>query len=178
MDHNNRRRHSHHSHISSSSRSASPNRSAPYHISHSSSTGTSAPRVTSRWQQLVLGASSAAGTTAAIISEDSMKCLKYCLSWLQYAIQYIEQQMIQLQNYLGNSKNITTVSSQQTRSTFSNIKKNIIEILRKVVDVVSKYAGSSLPIQARQAVRNFILHLPGKWVSTIQNKYIRLIIYP
>jgi hypothetical protein len=37
----------------------------------------------SRWQQLVVGAGSAAGTTVAIVSEESMRCLKYCLSWLQ-----------------------------------------------------------------------------------------------
>lgn len=40
-----------------------------------------APR--SKWHQIVLHASSAAGTTAAVISEESMKCLRYCLSWLQ-----------------------------------------------------------------------------------------------
>jgi hypothetical protein len=28
-------------------------------------------------------ASSAAGTTAAVVSEESMKCLRYCLTWLQ-----------------------------------------------------------------------------------------------
>jgi Transcription factor Opi1 len=37
----------------------------------------------SRWQQLVVGAGSAAGTTVAVVSEESMRCLKYCLSWLQ-----------------------------------------------------------------------------------------------
>jgi hypothetical protein len=34
-----------------------------------------------------------------------------------------------------------------------------------VVEVISRYAGSSLPVQARQTVRGFILNLPGKWVS-------------
>lgn len=28
-------------------------------------------------------AGSAAGTTAAVVSEESMKCLRYCLHWLQ-----------------------------------------------------------------------------------------------
>lgn len=36
----------------------------------------------SKWHQIVMHASSAAGTTAAVISEESMKCLKYCLNWL------------------------------------------------------------------------------------------------
>jgi hypothetical protein len=41
------------------------------------------PLVRSKWHQIVMHASSAAGTTAAVISEESMKCLRYCLSWLQ-----------------------------------------------------------------------------------------------
>lgn len=42
----------------------------------------------SKWHQIVMHASSAAGTTAAVISEESMKCLRYCLNWLQVKIIY------------------------------------------------------------------------------------------
>lgn len=69
------------------SRSTSPLR--PYALAPKSASGprhhhhahASLPR--SRWQQLMVHAGSAAGTTAAVISEESMKCLRYCLSWLQ-----------------------------------------------------------------------------------------------
>lgn len=37
----------------------------------------------SKWQQIVMHAGSAAGTTAAVVSEESMKCLRYCLHWLE-----------------------------------------------------------------------------------------------
>ncbi|KAI8336760.1 transcription factor Opi1-domain-containing protein, partial [Chlamydoabsidia padenii] len=43
------------------------------------------------------------------------------------------------------------------------IKKEVIETLRKVVDVISKYAGAGLPEQAKASVRSFILALPSRW---------------
>jgi hypothetical protein len=159
------------------SRSTSPARSiaAPYstHHPHPTTSGTAAPPTVSRWQQLVMGAGSAAGTTAAVISEDSMKCLKYCLSWLKYAIQHIEQQMSVLKNYLvsiattKSSSTLTVNNNTNNRSVLSGIKKDIVETLRKVVEVITKYAGASLPSQSRQSVRGFILNLPGKWVNIL-----------
>lgn len=160
MDNSTRQRYHH----KSTSRSTSPVRSAPYHTHHHHQ-----PLLTSRWQQLVVGAGSAAGTTAAVISEESMKCLKYCLSWLQYATQHIEQQMMALKNYLvslaNKSTNNTLTTPTNQKSVLSGMKKDIVETLRKVVEVITRYAGASLPVQARQTVRGFILNLPGRWVS-------------
>ncbi|PHZ14719.1 uncharacterized protein RHIMIDRAFT_249647 [Rhizopus microsporus ATCC 52813] len=127
----------------------------------------------SKWQQIVVGASSAAGTTAAIISEESMKCLKYCLYWLQYAIQHIEQQMTLIKNYLVSAAQSNRLlatphqrtTSHQRSSVLSSIKRDIVHTLRKVVEVISKYAGASLPSQARQTVRGFILNLPERWAT-------------
>ncbi|KAJ2964991.1 hypothetical protein NQZ79_g149 [Umbelopsis isabellina] len=154
-------------------RSTSPHRRTPY--STTSSTRSRSPIVRqsqprSRWQQLVVGAGSAAGTTAAVISEDSMKCLKYCLSWLQYAVNHIDQQMTILRNFLVSLATSSNSSSSQavaapSSSVLSAVKKEIIDTLRKVVQIVSKYAGSSLPAHARSAVRGFIINLPGKWAS-------------
>ncbi len=172
MDHHtNTSRHRHYHSKKASSRSTSPIRSttAPYTTQHPHHQPVTA---TSRWQQLVVGAGSAAGTTAAVISEESMKCLKYCLSWLQYATQHIEQQMSILRNFLvslANNKEEKAIANQQKRSILSNIKKDIVETLRKVVEVITRYAGASLPVQARQTVRGFILNLPGKWVRIRNN---------
>jgi hypothetical protein len=119
---------------------------------------------------LVVHASSAAGTTAAVISEESMKCLKYCLSWLQYAMQHIDQQMNLLRQFLvslaTNSSTDTATTKEvvtQQDSTLASIKKEIVDTLRKVVEVVSKYAGSGLPENAKVSVRAFILQLPSRW---------------
>lgn len=143
---------------------------SPYPPSNTaSSVRHTTPPNSSAWQQLVVHASSAAGSTAAVISEESMKCLKYCLSWLQYAIRHIEQQMNVLRDFL-----VSLASSQQQslaphqpkmhRSHLSSIKKDIVDTLRKVVDVISRYASNSLPHQAKMAVRGFILDLPGRCV--------------
>ncbi|KAJ8660215.1 hypothetical protein O0I10_004075 [Lichtheimia ornata] len=151
------------------SNSSSIRSTSPYPSSSSARPTTTPP---SAWQQLVVHASSAAGSTAAVISEESMKCLKYCLSWLQYAMRHIEQQMNVLRDFL-----VSLASSQQQqqhslaphhpnnnmhRSHLSSIKKDIVDTLRKVVDVISRYASNSLPHQAKMAVRGFILDLPGR----------------
>lgn len=61
----------------------------------------------------------------------------------------------------SNNKEITTTTTHD--STLNQIKKEIVNTLRKVVDVVSKYAGQGLPEQAKAAVRGFILALPSRW---------------
>lgn len=120
----------------------------------------------------MLHAGSAAGTTAAVISEESMKCLRYCISWLQYAMQHIDQQMNLLRSFLvslatgSSSKSNSLVKNE---STLAAIKKEIVDTLRKVVEVVSKYAGSGLPEQAKASVRAFILQLPSTWAQ-LHNK--------
>ncbi|KAI8636856.1 transcription factor Opi1-domain-containing protein [Parasitella parasitica] len=151
-----------------SSRSTSPHQ--PYTLQRPSNSSNSSSK--SRWQQIVLHAGSAAGTTAAVISEESMKCLRYCLSWLQYAMQHIDQQMNLLRNFLvslatgsssSNTKKDAAIVDQNNSNTLANIKKEIVDTLRKVVEVVSKYAGSGLPEQAKASVRTFILQLPSRW---------------
>ncbi|KAG0740225.1 hypothetical protein G6F29_004159 [Rhizopus arrhizus] len=148
-----------------SSRSTSPhkpyNKSSSRHHHHHHHHHPIAPH--SRWHRIVLHASSAAGTTAAVISEESMKCLKYCLSWLQYASQHIEQQMNLLRRYLVSSTDHQAVIHQQPDNTLSKIKKEIVDTLRKLVEVISKYAGTGLPEQAKASVRSFILALPSRW---------------
>ncbi|KAG1317120.1 hypothetical protein G6F62_013077 [Rhizopus arrhizus] len=141
-----------------SSRSTSPhkpyNKSSSRHHHHHHHHHPIAPH--SRWHRIVLHASSAAGTTAAVISEESMKCLKYCLSWLQYASQHIEQQMNLLRRYLVSSTDHQAVIHQQPDNTLSKIKKEIVDTLRKLVEVISKYAGTGLPEQAKASVRRNI----------------------
>ncbi|KAL1928802.1 hypothetical protein VTP01DRAFT_2588 [Rhizomucor pusillus] len=153
------------------SRSTSPHR--PYSLSATKPTAVRhrpEPISRSRWQQIVMHAGSAAGTTAAVISEESMKCLRYCLYWLEYATKHIEQQMQLLRNFLvslavGSSQSKAVATPSTANSTLTAIKKEIIDTLRKVVDVVSRYAGTGLPEQAKASVRKFILALPGRWAT-------------
>jgi hypothetical protein len=49
--------------------------------------------------------------------------------------------------------------------TLTDVRHNIVNTVRQVVDVVSKYAGGALPEPARARVRGFILKLPQNWAS-------------
>lgn len=121
----------------------------------------------STWQQLVVGAGSAAGSTAAIVSEESMKCLRYCVSWLQYAIRHLGQQMSLLRNYLVS---LATQQQQQQQQPMllATIKKDMVFTLRKVIDIITYYASNALPYQAKATIRGTILNLPSRWVGLIR----------
>jgi hypothetical protein len=45
------------------------------------------------------------------------------------------------------------------------IKQDIVDTLRKAVDVVSRHAGSALPEPARRRVKVYILSLPSRWAA-------------
>jgi hypothetical protein len=57
-----------------------------------------------------------------------------------------------------------TVSQHHMR-TLNDVKRDVVDTIRQVVDIVSKYAGGALPEPARQRVRGFILHLPQRWAN-------------
>lgn len=123
----------------------------------------------SRWQQVVLEAGVAAGAGVAVVSEESMNSLKYCQQWLSYASAHIERQIQLLTNYIsslsGPSSSTTVTTYSATANFLASIKKEVVLTLRKVVDIVGRYAGAGLPGDARLSVKNFILSLPGRWAS-------------
>ena len=49
--------------------------------------------------------------------------------------------------------------------TLTNVRRDIVQTIRQVVDVVSQYAGGALPEPARGRVRGFILELPQRWAK-------------
>ncbi|RPD64490.1 Opi1-domain-containing protein [Lentinus tigrinus ALCF2SS1-7] len=124
----------------------------------------------SRWQAVFLEA----GGISAAISEESMRRLKYCLQWLQYATAQIDAQILVLRNFIvslqpnGTSPNGAPISAQHLR-TLQAAKRDVVDTVRQVVDVVSRYAGGALPEPARSRVRAFILHLPRRWAAASSN---------
>ncbi|RDX54167.1 Opi1-domain-containing protein [Lentinus brumalis] len=120
----------------------------------------------SRWQAVFLEA----GGISAAISEESMRRLKYCLQWLQYATAQIDAQILVLRNFIASlqpdstSPHAGAVSAQHLR-TLQAAKRDVVDTVRQVVDVVSRYAGGALPEPARTRVRSFILHLPRRWAA-------------
>ncbi|KAI0319966.1 transcription factor Opi1-domain-containing protein, partial [Amylostereum chailletii] len=124
----------------------------------------------SRWQTVLLEA----GGIGAAVSEESMRRLKYCLQWLQYATQHIDGQILLLRDFMTslqpppgspNALNPDAIISPEHMQQLNNVKRDVVNTIRQVVDVVSKYTGGALPEPARSRVRGFILHLPQAWVS-------------
>ncbi|KAI0796126.1 transcription factor Opi1-domain-containing protein [Abortiporus biennis] len=131
----------------------------------------------SRWQAVLLEA----GGIGAAVSEESMRRLKYCLQWLLYATEHIDQQILVLRDFIASlqiheagSSSTSPSSSPSSRTysqdphhlhTLSTIRKDVVDTIRQVVDVVSKYAGGALPEPAKLRVRSFILTLPQRWAS-------------
>ncbi|KAH9000147.1 Opi1-domain-containing protein [Lactarius akahatsu] len=124
----------------------------------------------SRWQAVLLEA----GGIGAAVSEESMRRLKYCLSWLQYATTHIDGQILILRDFIASLQpppdsphalNPDALISQERMRQLTNVKRDVVATVRQVVDVVSKYAGGALPEPARARVRGFILHLPQAWAS-------------
>lgn len=123
----------------------------------------------SRWQAVLLEA----GGIGAAVSEESMRRLKYCLQWLQYATSHIDAQIVILRDFIASLQPDGTAVSHSADSfvspthmrTLTDVRRDVVHTIRQVVDVVSKYAGGALPEPARVRVRGFILHLPKRWAS-------------
>ncbi|KAG2046750.1 Opi1-domain-containing protein [Suillus hirtellus] len=125
----------------------------------------------SRWQAVLLEA----GGISAAVSEESMRRLKYCLQWLQYATLHIDAQILILRDFIeslhpsDSSSGTDILISPTHMRTLTDVRRDIVQTIRQVVDIVSKYAGSALPEPARSRVRGFILHLPQRWATASVN---------
>ncbi|KAJ7125769.1 transcription factor Opi1-domain-containing protein [Mycena crocata] len=140
----------------------------------------------SRWQAVLLEA----GGLSAALSDESMRKLRYCLQWLQYATQHIDAQILILRDFIAslhplpppnpnsdaaqaasNGLSISTSASANPEPeltpdhlrTLAHLRSDIVHTIRQVVGVVSKYAGGALPEPARGRVRGFILDLPKRF---------------
>ncbi len=54
--------------------------------------------------------------------------------------------------------------------TLKDVKRDVIATVRQVVEIMSKYAGGALPEPARATLRSFILLLPERWASAMQQQ--------
>ncbi|BFZ59986.1 transcriptional regulator opi1 [Saitoella coloradoensis] len=129
----------------------------------------------SRWQTVLVGA----GGLGAAMSEESLKSLRYCLQWLRYANDHLAATISTLQSLLVSFSNVgggtlrrgnegAVAQSTELSRRVAVIKQDVVETLRKVVGVVSHYAGASLPEPARGRVRAYVLSLPGRWAAVAE----------
>lgn len=119
----------------------------------------------SGWSSMLVEAGATAGGLSAAMSEESMKSLKYCLQWLQYATAHIEHQITVLRDLIVKLNHGELELTSPAAQNLTQIKGDVVNTIRSVVDVVGKYAGGALPEPARVSVKAFILSLPARWAT-------------
>ena len=136
------------------------------------------------WQTRLMMSTSGLGVA---MSEESLRSLKYCLSWLRWANNHLSRVLESLQSALeewdrshgqpssgsngpihedtmqlghanGHSRDNATISKQ-----IQALKGECVQTLKNVVDIVSKYAGGALPENARVLVRRHLTSLPQRF---------------
>lgn len=149
----------------------------------------------STWQsRLVLGTS---GFSIAM-SEESLRSLKYCLSWLRWANEHIGKVINALKSVLEQYDSPPPIQSNvvitdgdcdsNTKSSpfvlrndvdrlalharIAELKSDVLKTLKDVVDVVSKYAGGALPDHARVLVRRHLTSLPQRFKIASTNSNV------
>ena len=88
----------------------------------------------------------------------------------QYATQLIDSRIQLLKSYLARlvpgtdgSTSLQVPNGQVIPAdTVTNAKRDVVETLRNVVDVVGRYAAVVLPSDSRDSVRGFVLSLPSR----------------
>ena len=100
------------------------------------------------------------------LSGESVRTLNYCIEWLHFATTHIEAQIALLREGMTTAALVHRTHRLPVLADLANtVKREVVETLRKVVDVISKYAGNALPFEARHLVRGLILSLPTRWAT-------------
>ena len=108
------------------------------------------------------------------MSEESLRSLRYCLSWLRWANERLGGVILSLNDVLkrwdeGQREDTMpepAVASNEKPSQaalterIQELKGVVLQTLKQVVEVVSNYAGGALPENARNLVHRHITSLP------------------
>ena len=132
------------------------------------------------WQTRLMMSTSGLGVA---MSEESLRSLKYCLSWLRWANGHLGKVLSSLQQVLeewnqsqqlqtSRDTDMTNGSSSQTPARdqaaitrhIQALKSDVLKTLKDMVDTVSKYAGGALPEHAKILVRRHLTSLPQRFL--------------
>lgn len=116
------------------------------------------------------------------MSEDSLRSLRYCLTWLRWANGRLAETIQNLKNLLerwdegltpGEQLSPMSVASiintQQERrqaalsARIAALKADVLQTIKHVVGIVSNYAGGALPQNARDLVHRHLTSLPQRF---------------
>lgn len=121
------------------------------------------------WQSRLIMSTS--GLSIAM-GEQSLRSLKYCLSWLRWAnvhignvINSLKQALDRLENR-GTQPGSSSADADDRQKTIAKImalKADVLRTLQEVISTVSRYAGGALPENARALVRRHLTSLPQRF---------------
>ena len=111
------------------------------------------------------------------MSEESLRSLRYCLSWLRWANERLGGVILSLNDVLkqweqGQRQAIMSECEQAEdekpskaamAAKIQELKGVVLQTLKQVVEVVSNYAGGALPENARNLVHRHITSLPARF---------------
>ncbi|KAI1469621.1 transcription factor Opi1 [Daldinia caldariorum] len=149
-------------------------RSPPYaeHFTPSESRPNSAA-----WQSRLIMSTS--GLSIAM-SEESLRSLKYCLSWLRWANARIgnvinslkstmekyekaESRQSDGDHSMGGTSTEDFVDRNQLAAKIADLRMDVLRTLQDAINTVSRYAGGALPENARELVRRHLTSLPQRF---------------
>lgn len=113
----------------------------------------------SSWQRKLILSTS--GLSIAM-SDESLRSLKYCLTWLRWAGEHIGRVLAVLTGLLEQSQNQNLTEGEMNRKV-QELKADVLKTLKDVVEIVSKYAGGALPENAKVLVRRHLTSLPARF---------------
>ncbi|KAJ5958383.1 uncharacterized protein N7479_005533 [Penicillium vulpinum] len=125
------------------------------------------------WQSRLVISTSGLGVA---MSEESLRSLQYCLTWLRWANGRLGKSIVALHSAVNEWENHKLQSQSDIEAGGSGqdnaslliqriqaVKADVLSTLKQVVDVVSKYAGGALPENARHLVRRHLTSLPHRF---------------
>lgn len=119
----------------------------------------------STWQSRLIISTSGLGIA---MSDESLRSLQYCLAWLRWANGRLGKAMLALRDTLNEREGLVTANFTILPGTVLSrrilaVKDDVLSTLKKVVAIVSKYAGGALPENARNLVRRHLTSLPRRF---------------
>ena len=131
------------------------------------------------WRQQLVVSTSGLGIA---MSEESIRSLKYCLSWLRWANGHLGEAIQNLRNLLErwdegltpgeqpptmSVAHMTQTQEERRQAALSAriaaLKADVLQTLKHVVSIVSNYAGGALPQNARELVHRHLISLPQRF---------------
>lgn len=135
----------------------------------------------STWRTQLITSTSGLGVA---LHEDSLKSLRYCLSWLRWAASTVGQTTSSLKDFLEERETQYRGASDQPADSdgdvempseardhataaedINTLRSTILDTMNRAIKVVSIYAGGALPAIARDQVRKHLLSLPHRFMS-------------